>query len=276
MLQSLLLALDDTPGALAARDAAIALARRSGAALTAAAILDRPHTSGGHEAMPIGGAAFAAQRDAARAARLQAEAEAAFAAARQAAGDLPVEALLLEEAPEPALLRAGARHDLLILGRDSTLGLERADDGLAPVIPALLRDGARPLLVIPAAAPAEGPVLAGYDGSAPAQRALASLAQLGLAEGSAVTLLAADPHAAVAARLAAEGAAFLRRHGLAVEERAARGHDPAALLLAEAARLPARLLVMGGFGTAGLSALLHESTSRRLLHGAPCPILAVP
>ncbi|MBX9702285.1 MAG: universal stress protein, partial [Acetobacteraceae bacterium] len=54
MLRSILLALDDTPGALAARDLAIALARRSGAALTAAAVLDRPHTLGATEAMPAG------------------------------------------------------------------------------------------------------------------------------------------------------------------------------------------------------------------------------
>ncbi|RYJ03532.1 MAG: universal stress protein [Acetobacteraceae bacterium] len=270
MLRSILLALDDTPGALAARAAAIALARRLGAGLTACAILDRPHTLGAQEAVPIGGAAFATHRNATLAARLEAEAAAALEAARAAAGDLPIEALTLEEAPEPALLRAGAGHDLLVLGRDSTLGREQTEDGLAPVIPALLRDGARPLLVVPDAAPAEaGPVLVGYDGSLPAMRALQLFALLGLAESSPVKLLSVGPEAA---RLAAEGAGFLRRHGLAVEEWALTGGHPAELLLAEARTLGARLLVMGAFGTTGLRALLLGSATRRVLRDAPCPV----
>ncbi|SDB08694.1 universal stress protein [Belnapia rosea] len=272
MLRSLLLALDDTPGALAARDAALALAARTGAALTAAAILDRPHTSGAHEALPIGGAAFAEHRDAARAARLEAEAAAALAAFRAAAGTLPVRTVTLEEAPAPALLRASAAHDLILLGRDSTLGLEETEDGLAPVIPTLLKDGARPLLVVPAGAPAEGPVLVGYDGSVPAMRSLQSFALLGLAEGSPVKLLAADPAPESAARLAAEGAGFLRRHGLAVEEFAVAAGHPAELLLAEAVTLRARLLVMGAFENGRLRSLLLGSTTRRLLREAPCAI----
>ena len=55
MLHSILVALDDTPGAVAARDVAIALARHTGAALTAAVILDRPHTESENEPIPLGG-----------------------------------------------------------------------------------------------------------------------------------------------------------------------------------------------------------------------------
>ncbi|WP_373461417.1 universal stress protein, partial [Pseudoroseomonas cervicalis] len=40
MIRSILVALDDTPGAAAAAELAIALARRSGAQLTAAVVLD--------------------------------------------------------------------------------------------------------------------------------------------------------------------------------------------------------------------------------------------
>ena len=278
MLRSILLALDDTPGALAARSAAIGLARRTGAALTAAAVLDRPHSRDAWEAVPVGGAAFAEHRNAALAARLEAEAAAALAAVREAAGDLPVETITLEEAPEPALLRAAAGHDVIMLGRDSTLGRQETEDGLAPVILALLKDGARSLLVVPPeGGPAEGPVLVGpvlvgYDGSLPAMRALQLYALLGLAEGSAVKLLSADPDAAEAARLAAEGAGYLRRHGLVVEEWPVAGGQAAALLLAEATTARARLLVIGAFGTGRLRALLEGSATRSLLREAPCAV----
>lgn len=273
MLRSILVALDDTPGATAARDAAIALARRSGAALSLATVLDRPHSRDAEEAVPVGGSAFAEHRNAILAARLEAEAAALLAAATTACGDLPHAVLTLEDAPEPALLQAGARNDLIVLGRDSTLGREEAEDGLAPVIEGLLKDGPRPLLVVPPGAPELGQVLVGYDGSLPAQRALQSFALLGLAEGDAVKLLAASPDRAEAGRLAAEGAAYLRHHGLTVTEWPVVSGHPAELLLAEAAILPARVLVMGGFGKTGLRALLLGTAARRLLREAPCAIL---
>jgi nucleotide-binding universal stress UspA family protein len=273
MLRSILVALDDMPGATAARDAGIALARRTGAALSLATVLDRPHSRDAEEAVPLGAGAFAERRNAALTARLEAEAAAALAAATAACGDLPHSVLTLEDAPESALLQAGARHDLIILGRDSTLGREEAEDGLAPVIEALLKDGPRPLLVVPPGAAEHGQILVGYDGSLPAQRALLSFALMGLAEGDTVKLLAANPDRAEAGRLAAEGAAYLRPHGLTVTEWPVTSGPPAELLLAEAATLPARLLVMGGFGKTGLRALLLGTATRRLLREAPCAIL---
>jgi nucleotide-binding universal stress UspA family protein len=189
-----------------------------------------------------------------------------------------VDLVRLDDAPEPALLQAGIRHDLIVIGRDSTLGREEAEDGVAPVIECLLQDGAQPLLVVPPGpSPApEAPVLVGYDGSRPAQRALHLFALLGMAEASPVTVLSASGDRAVAAALAAEGAAVLRRHGATVTERPVTGTGggvAAELLLAEARALNARLLVMGAFGHSGLRALLLGAATRRLLRDAPCPLL---
>jgi nucleotide-binding universal stress UspA family protein len=116
-------------------------------------------------------------------------------------------------------------------------------------------------------------VLVGYDGSLPAQHALQSFALLGLAEGDAIEVAAASGDQAEAGRLAAEAATYLRNQGAAVTEWPVVGGDPAELLLAEAARLPARLLVMGGFGKGGLRALLLGTATRRLLREAPCAVL---
>ncbi len=273
MIRSILVALDDTPGAVAARDLSIALARRTGAALTAATVLDWPHAKDAHEAVPPGAAAFKERRDAARTKRLEEEAEAAFAACTAAAGALGFTRLRLTEAPEPALLAAGAAHDLVVIGRDSTLGLEECPDGLAPVIEALLHDGARPLLVVPpAAAPTEGAVLVGYDGSIPAMRALQLFALLGLAEGSAVKVLSLDDDAEAAARLAGEGAAYLRSHGIAAEELPVTGTHPVDALLTEATAMRARMLVMGAYEHSGLRTLFTGSATQKLLRAAPCPV----
>lgn len=273
MIRSILVALDDTEGAQRARDLAIDLARRTGAALTAATVLDWPHVKDAHEAVPAGAAAFKERRDAARAKRAEEEAEAAFAACAAAAGETPFARLRLTDAPEPALLAAGAAHDLVVIGRDSTLGLEQTSDGLAPVIEALLHDGARPLLVVPPGPPvASGGVLVGYDGSIPAMRTIQLFALLGLAGGSPVTVLAVADTRAEAQRLAEQAAGYLRAHDVAAEPLALEGARPVDALLTEAAALPARLLVMGSFENTALRTLFTGSATRRLLHAAPCPV----
>jgi nucleotide-binding universal stress UspA family protein len=273
MIRSILVALDDTEGAGRARDLAIALARRTGAALSAATVLDWPHVKDAHEAVPTGAGAFKERRDAARARRAEQDADAAFAACAAAAGETPVRVLRLTEAPEPALLAAGAAHDLVVIGRDSTLGLEECPDGLAPVIEALLHDGARPLLVVPPGAPTEGGgVLVGYDGSIPAMRAIQLFALLGLAHDKPVTVLSVADTRAEASRLAGEAAGYLRTHGLAAQPLPIEGTHPVDALLTEAAAMPAELLVMGAYENTRLRTLFTGSATRRLLHAAPCPV----
>lgn len=276
MLRRILVALDDTPGAEAARDLAIRLARETGAALSAAVILDDPHTHDEHEAVPPGGGAFKERRDAARAQRAEAEATAALAACVAAAGKLAVTELRLRDAPEPALLAASATHDLMVIGRDSTLGQEEAEHGLAPVIEALLHEGARPLLVVPpGAATDDGPVVVGYDASVPARRSLQVFALLGLVQDAPVKVVSAAETAPDAKAMAEEAAGFLRSHGLDAEAVAVTGTRPADLLLAEVAGLKARLLVMGAFETGTLRSFLLGSATLRLLRDAPCPIFVM-
>jgi nucleotide-binding universal stress UspA family protein len=273
MIRSILVALDDTEGAQRARDLAIAFARRTGAALTMATVLDWPHAKDAHEAVPPGAAAFKERRDAARAKRLEEEAEAAFVACAAAAGDTPFTPLRLTDAPEPALLAAGAGHDVIVLGRDSTLGLEQNPDGLAPVIEALLHDGARPLVVVPPLPmPESDKVLLAYDGSIPAMRAVQLFALLGLTEGMRVRVLSIAQDRAKAEAMAAVPAGYLRSHGFDVDAVGVEGSHPVDAILAEATAMPARLLVMGAYEHSGLRTLFTGSATRKLLSAAPCPV----
>lgn len=273
MIRSILVALDDTEGAQRARDLAIEFARRTGAALTMATVLDWPHARDAQEAVPPGAAAFKERRDAARAKRLEQEAEAAFAAGSAAAGNTPFTRLRLLDAPGPALLAAGAAHDIVVIGRDSTLGLEHNPDGLAPVIEALLHDGARPLLVVPPRAVAAGErVLVAYDGSIPSMRAVQLFALLGLGLDLRVRVISVAETAPEAKRLADVAAGYLRTHDFDVEALGIEGSHPVDSVLAEAAAMPTRLLVMGAYEHSGLRTLFTGSATRRLLLGAPCPV----
>jgi len=274
MLRSILVALDDTPGAVAARDAAIALARATGAKLTAAVVLDRPHTQNPHEAVPIGAGAFKAHRDAVLTEQAEQDAKAALSDCAAAAGGLSYETLRLEDAPEPALVKAGAAHDLIVLGRDCTLGRESADGGVAPVIEALLRDGARPLLVVPPGATLrlEGPVLAAYDGSAPAREAFHLFALLGLDAGQPVQVAALGAGREDALKLAEEGVRILAARGIAAQPMPLTGRDVAEVVLGAVVASGARMMVMGAFGGSSLVRMLVGSTTDVLLRDCPVPV----
>jgi nucleotide-binding universal stress UspA family protein len=272
MLRSILVALDDAPSATAARDTAIAHARSNGAALTVAVVLDRPHTQSDHEAMPIGGSAFKEHRDAKLTAQAEAEAAAALAECARAAQGLDYKVLRLEDAPGPALIKAGAAHDVIVVGRDCTLGREQADGGVAPVIESLLRDGARPLVVVPAGwTPRDaGQVVAAYDGSAPAREALHLFALLDFGAGVEVRVAALGAREDDALKLAEEGVACLR--GMKAVPVPLTGDDVAAAILEEVRRSGARMLVMGAFGGSSFIRMLVGSTTDVLLRDCPVPI----
>ncbi|MGI9129663.1 MAG: universal stress protein [Roseomonas sp.] len=275
MLRSILLALDDTEGAIAARDYALALARHTGAAISAAVILDRPDLTDAHEAVPPGAAAFKERRDAALLRQAREAGEVAVAALREAADGLPFTVEELAAAPAPALLAAAGAHDVLIVGRDSSLGREVAEDGLAPTIETLLHDRTRPLLVVPPGArfdPAASALVA-YDGSPGAMRAVQLFALLGLGRCGATVLSVAEDEAE-AATLAGTAAGFLQRHDVAAKALPVIGTHPVEALLAEAAAMPAGMLVMGAFEHTGLRALFTGSATKHLLRRAPCAIFA--
>ncbi len=271
MLKSILLVLDDTPGAVAARDGAIAFARGCGARVTAAAFLDVPGLADAHEAVPAGGSAFKARRDARRLEEARAAAEAQAAAFRAAAPGW--EATIRDEPAEDGLKRLAVRHDLIAIGRDSTLGVEDTEEGLAPAIERVARDTPRPLVVVPPTGPDfDGPMLVAYDGSVPCQRSLQLFVQLDLAGKRPVRVMSVADTDADARAMAAEAQSYLALHDIAAEIDTATGRHPATLVLDRAAELRASLIVIGAFETRRLSRLLFGSATQHLLRMSRCPI----
>jgi len=271
MLRSILLVLDDTPGALAARDQAIALARLCGGSVTGAAFLDIAHLADPDEAVPMGAAAFKEHRDAQRVAEARAAAEAQLAMFRTAAPGWP--AASHDDAPEPGLKRLAAAHDLIAIGRDSTLGIEDTEDGLAPVIERLARDNPRPLLVVPPQAGAiDGPMLVAYDGSSPCQRSLQMFVQLGLTGTRGIRVVSVADTAQEARDLARGAQDYLALHGIAAEADGLSGSHPADLVLGHAAALHAGLLVIGAFETPRLRTRLFGSATLRILRESACAV----
>jgi nucleotide-binding universal stress UspA family protein len=272
MLKSILLVLDDTPGAVAARDGAIAFARGCGASVTAAAFLDTGHLADAHEAVPPGAGAFKERRDARRLSEARAAAEAQLAAFRAVAPDWP--GTIHDDGAMPGLKRLAVAHDVIAIGRDSTLGVEGTEEGLAPTIERIAHDPPRPLVVVPppGAAATDGPFIVAYDGSVPCQRSLQMFVQLGLAALRPIRVVSVADTEAEARALAGGAASYLALHGIAAETDALTGRRPADAVLDHAARLDAGLLMIGAFETPRLRTLLFGSGTLRILRGSRCPV----
>lgn len=158
MLRSILLLLDDTPGAVAACGVAASLARRCSAQLC------------GIYFAPTGAQS---QRD-----LLAAEAYRLMQLTMPAAS-----VVVSRQAPEPGLRQAMEAHDVLVIGCDSTLGAEPAEGRIAPAVIRLIYEIGRPLLIVPPHAPAEGRALLAREPDIFFQRTIHMCLLLGLFHG---------------------------------------------------------------------------------------------
>jgi nucleotide-binding universal stress UspA family protein len=273
MLRSLLVALDDTPAGEAAAAYAIRLALAHRARLRGLAVIDRdffaPPSPG------RAGAMFYKERaDAARLAEARAR-DASLSRVfveRCAREGVAAGAAVEDGAPVASLQAAANPHDAIVMGRDSDLHGEAAE-GCAATVRGLLKETPRPLIVVPAGAPAPARALVAYDGSIPSARALQLFALLGVAHGLEVHVLAVHPDLAVARARAAEAAAYLALHGTKAEAHGVDSKaDPADIVAAEIRSRGIGLAAMGAYGHEGLRAKLLGSFTTKLLGGSPAAL----
>ncbi|QDQ98080.1 universal stress protein [Tomitella fengzijianii] len=200
---------------------------------------------------------------------------------------------LREGPPTPAILDLAGDADLVVLG-DRGLG-ESPERAAGSVTSALIAYGARPVAVVRGWTGAEeslgaGPIVVGVDGSPHCTAAL----EFGLAEAQArgadlevvhawsdVPLTGLDePHLqweSIQERedaVLAESLAGWQERFPGVTIRREVVHDrPVRHLLGHAD--DAQLLVVGHRGRGGFTGMMVGSTSRALLHSAPCPLVVV-
>jgi nucleotide-binding universal stress UspA family protein len=104
-------------------------------------------------------------------------------------------------------------------------------------------------------------------------RAVQLFALLGLGRYGATVLSVAEDEEKAAA-LAGTAAGFLQCHDVPAKALPVIGTHPVEALLAEAAAMPAGMLVMGAYEHMGLRALFTGSATKHLLRRAPCAIFA--
>lgn len=113
-------------------------------------------------------------------------------------------------------------------------------------------------------------VLIPFDGSRGATTALDLVRTISWPEGSALRLLRVDGSAASSL---AEAAATVERPGLTVDHVIDRGDLPREVIVREATRWDADLIVIGSRGHGPMTAALIGSVARAVAEHAPCPVL---
>jgi nucleotide-binding universal stress UspA family protein len=275
-MRSILVTVDETPSAMAARKLAVALARQCGASIRGVTALDLSDLDL-VEPVPIGGVQYAHDR-------LQKRQRLAEAR-RTRIAELPdlFQRSLADEGMDAVcstmgddvragLLRMIETCDLVVTGRDVEFHLE-AIDGVTPLVDHIISKGSRPVVVTGPQWVESGPVLVAYDGSAAAAKALQMAVLTGMFGATGAHILSIARESSAARAMAERAHSFLASHGVeagfeAVETNA----SPADILLARASETGARLLVMGAFGHRGFREVLFGSTTRRLFENAPLPL----
>ncbi len=193
-------------------------------------------------------------------------------------GVASVETRLIEDTADGALLLQARYADLVVLSRDVD-----PEPGIPPRVRRLpehvaLR-GPRPVLVVPPAyadAPIAATVVAGWDGSTQALRALAAALPL-LARADGVRLVLVNPDRlsdAHGEQPGADMALYLARHGVKVDVVLERTHATAGdALMALARTAGAGLIVAGAYGHSRYREWVLGGVTRELLERAPVPLL---
>jgi nucleotide-binding universal stress UspA family protein len=275
-MHSILVTVDDTPSCAGAKKLALSLARRTGAAIRGVTGIDLSDIDQ-VELAPIGGVGYAyarlqhrEERAKQRRARI-AELPEAFQRSLAAEG-VEAPCHMMESDVRSELLRLVETCDLVVTGRDAEFHLEPIE-GMTPLVEHIVARGCRPVIVTGPDSVGDGPVLAAYDGSAPAAKALQVAALLGIFRSSGVRVVSVCRDRAEASDIAGRARAFLKPYAVDVDIDAIGSSDhPADVLSRRADETGARMLVMGAFGHRGFREMLFGSSTRRLFDAVPLPL----
>jgi nucleotide-binding universal stress UspA family protein len=191
---------------------------------------------------------------------------------RLRAAGRPVEVELEIGLPVETIAERARSVDLVVVGRRG----EHAAFGSHPLgstTQGVVRRAPKPVLVCPQGKHPLGRLLAAYDGSEHALRALEIA--VGYAERTRVELhvVSVQNRAEEAERMAAEAEAYARGHDLQVVVHVREDDDAAERILEVAREVGAEIVAMGAFGRGRLREFLVGSTTQKVLTAFDHPVL---
>lgn len=280
MIKNILVAIDGSEPADAARRYATSLALRLHAQLHIAHVVDArmfdlPFLAPGAVQAPVQFAFSAVPSLQALLTDRGRESLAAAAAKCEAESLSPTTSLHIGN-PAQVLSEIQSHYELVALGRQGD-HFRQSPGMTGSTTDRFVRRACRPVLVVPAIAELPDRIIAPVDGSPHGYRALQVAAELAnaLAVPLVILAVAENPDDRPRAEaLATEAHSLVRAHECAAATLVDEG-APASRILEAAAQTPSPLVVMGAYGHGWIYERLIGSTAARILAACPTPVLFV-
>jgi len=275
MIKEALVCLEGSRSSDAATRTAITIASDFDAKLVGLAIIEEPDIRAG-TVTGIGGASYKIERDDALVAEARTRAADSLALFERRCRDAQIQAQSLEVVGRPAasILHEMEARDLTIIGRDANFRFEIERDDTA-TREEILHRATRPVLLVPEGTrgPLGHQVVAAYDGSRAAKRAIASFAASGLAQSRNIHVATIGNNGAQAWEMATAGVKLFAEAGVAAEtHNVVSALSNLEALFGFAKEIKADLMVMGAFAHSRLAHLFHRSVTRGLVERTTIPL----
>jgi nucleotide-binding universal stress UspA family protein len=185
------------------------------------------------------------------------------------AGGVPCSAEIKTGIPGEMITREAISHDMVIMSRTGYSRTRKPEDrSIDPLVSSVIRGSIRPVLVAGKSFSGAGAVnslMAAYDGSVHAARALNVMLELADSFGIECVLTAIASTEAAGNEILAPAMAFLNHHGIKAKRKVAVGSRASEILCDLVSPGGAQILIMGAYGHSPIREMLFGCTTERVL-----------
>ena len=273
MLKSILVVLDGSKTAEAAKKYAISLAKGSKTCLTGVGVIDTPWITAA-QPEPLGGAAYKIHRDEVVIQQTHTRIQEMLNAFQSMCKDnkIACNSSELEGFPATEIERLSQEHDLIVIGKTTDFHFD-LDTESDITVKHIIRDNPRPMIVVTSPDFNGEQVLIAYDGSLQAARALHMYLLLGLAKDKKVHVISIARQKAEANDMANSARKMCETYGVDVTSEGIVSHKPPEdIIKAKATEIDAHMIVMGAFGHHGLREIFFGSCTEHMMKQSSVPL----
>lgn len=268
----ILLMLDDSSYAEAAKEYACEIAITHGATITGVAIVDLPGIQSSGGPVPIGAAHYEVKREEHLLGEAEEKAKATLHRFAQTCESRNINNTDLHTdtgSPFSEIIEESKFHDFTVMGKKSFFGY--TDHETFGTLEKILKNGLSPVLAVPNSVRKIEKVLVAYDNSFPAAKVVHMFLLLGIWNACDITLLNVNDNVNAGEKILNDLSVFFQSYGIQPHLVTQSG-IPDALIKSYTAENDIDLLVMGSYGKKSVREFFLGSVTRHLIHETDIPL----
>jgi nucleotide-binding universal stress UspA family protein len=267
----ILLGLDGSNYAEAAKEYACEIALTQGATITGVAIIDLPGIQSTGGPVPLGGAHYELQREGHLLEETQEKAKVILDEFEQTCEARKIKTVLHADTGSPfsEIIEESKFHDFTVIGKKTFFGY--SDHETFGTLEKVLKNGLTPVLAVPDSVRKIEKVLVAYDNSIPAAKVVHMFLLLGIWNACDITLLTVSDDSKEANTLLENLDDFFQSYGIQPNLATRSGH-PDAEVKSYIAENEIDLLVMGAYGRKSVREFFVGSVTQHLIQETDIPL----